>query len=291
MVVGLGFKVSAAPFHQWARRRVPRSSRLCGAPSCRSGVKIAGFAAFARVLTVAFRHRNQRLGRGRSVPWRRCRWSSARCWLWRSRTSSGMLASYSGVWPHAGFMLTSLVAGQEGIPSPVVLPRHIRLPADRNVPDRLGGQRLAWGEPRRWTRTGAWPNALRCWPRLWLCSCCGMGGIPLTAGFVGKVRCVPCSHRRRLPVAGDRWSRVGCGRTVLIYLRLIVLAYFEDPTPEAAAEPIRTTRPTQVALAVCVFFTFPLRCAAGATPQPDERVAAARGIPPVVPTSSERVQD
>ena len=52
MVVGLSFKVSAAPFHQWA------PDVYQGAPSAAvgimaAGVKVAGFAALARIFVVA----------------------------------------------------------------------------------------------------------------------------------------------------------------------------------------------------------------------------------------------
>ena len=43
---------------------------------------------------------------------------------------------------------------------------------------------------------------------------------------------------------------------LFFYLRLIVLAYFNDPDPEVADEPITAPRSTRLALAVCVAFTF-----------------------------------
>ena len=53
LVVGLGFKVSAAPFHQWAPD-VYQGAPAAAVPMLAAGVKIAGFAALARILASGF---------------------------------------------------------------------------------------------------------------------------------------------------------------------------------------------------------------------------------------------
>ncbi len=81
-----------------------------------------------------------------------------------------------------------------------------------------------------------------------------MGGIPLTAGFVGKVGVLSAAID-----AGYLWlAIVGLVAAVgglFFYLRLIVLAYFNDPEPAVAEVPIVVPASTRVALAVCVGFT------------------------------------
>ena len=250
MVVGLGFKVSAAPFHQWAPD-VYQGAPASAVPLMSSGVKIAGFAAFARVLTVAFDTTISD-------------WAGAIGVLAALSVVVGTLLAvaqsdfkrmlaYSGV-AHAGFMLTSLVAGQEGIPSLwfYLGTYAFQLIGTFLIASVVSGSRGGASPLDSYRGLAQRSPVLAASLALLML---GMGGIPLTAGFVGKVGVF-----RAAIDAGYLWlaivGLVSAVAGLFFYLRLIVLAYFEDPTPEAAAEPIRTTRPTQVALAVCVFFTF-----------------------------------
>jgi NADH-quinone oxidoreductase subunit N len=113
MVVGLSFKVSAAPFHQWA------PDVYQGAPSAAvgimaAGVKVAGFAALARIFVGGFV-------------------SQIDSWapiigiiaalsmvigtvLALVQSDLKRLLAYSGV-AHAGYILTGMVAGIDGIPA------------------------------------------------------------------------------------------------------------------------------------------------------------------------------
>ncbi|NNF69506.1 MAG: NADH-quinone oxidoreductase subunit N, partial [Acidimicrobiia bacterium] len=113
LIVGLGFKVSAAPFHQWA------PDVYQGAPTgtvgfMAAGVKIAGFAAIVRVLIGGLGSRIDDwapavaviaavsiiVGTGLAI----------------AQTDIKRMLAYSGV-AHAGFILTGVLAGTEGIPA------------------------------------------------------------------------------------------------------------------------------------------------------------------------------
>ena len=250
MIVGLGFKVSAAPFHQWAPD-VYQGAPGASVPLMASGVKIAGFAAMARVLTVGF---------GSSI----ADWAQVIAALAALSVVVGTLfaiaqgdfkrmLAYSGV-AHAGFMLTALVAGRAGVPGlwfylgtyafqligTFIIASIISGAAGGASPlDSYRG--LAKRSP---VLAGALAVLML-----------AMGGIPLTAGFVGKVGVFAAAID-----AGYLWlavvGLVSAVAGLFFYLRLIVLAYFNDPDPALVDEPITAPRSTRLALAVCVSFTF-----------------------------------
>ncbi len=250
MIVGLGFKVSAAPFHQWAPD-VYQGAPGAAVPLMASGVKIAGFAAMARVLTVGFES---------SI----ADWAQVIAALAALSVVVGTLfaiaqsdfkrmLAYSGV-AHAGFMLTALVAGRDGVPGlwfylgtyafqligTFIIASIISGAAGGASPlDSYRG--LAKRSP---VLAGALAVLML-----------AMGGIPLTAGFVGKVGVFAAAID-----AGYLWlaivGLVSAVAGLFFYLRLIVLAYFNDPDPALADEPITAPRSTRLALAVCVAFTF-----------------------------------
>jgi len=117
LLIGLGFKVAAAPFHMWA------PDVYDGAPTpvttlMATGVKAAGFLALARVLYEAF-------------PGHLSAWSESLAYLavltmvignlvaLAQRSIKRMLA-YSSV-AHAGYLLAAVWAGPESGPVPVLL--------------------------------------------------------------------------------------------------------------------------------------------------------------------------
>jgi NADH-quinone oxidoreductase subunit N len=250
MIVGLGFKVSAAPFHQWAPD-VYQGAPGAAVPLMASGVKIAGFAALARVLTVAF---------GASIgDWAQVIGAVAALsvvvgtLLAIAQSDFKRMLAYSGV-AHAGFMLTSLVAGQDGIPSlwfylGTYSFQLIGTFLIASIVSGAGGGASPLDQYRGLAkRSPVLGGALAI---LML----AMGGIPLTAGFIGKVGVFAAAIN-----AGYLWlaivGLVAAVAGLFFYLRLIVLAYFEDPPAELADVPIIAPRATRIALAVCVFFTF-----------------------------------
>ena len=110
MLVGLGFKVAAVPFHFWT------PDVYQGAPSpmvawMASGVKVAGFAGLIRVFVLALR----RL-RGRLAADDRRRRRARRCWsgavLAVVQTDVKRMMAYSSI-NHAGFVLVGVQAATD----------------------------------------------------------------------------------------------------------------------------------------------------------------------------------
>jgi len=253
MVVGLGFKVSAAPFHQWAPD-VYQGAPAAAVPLMSACVKIAGFAALARILTGAF-------------PALRDDWAPAIAALAALSVVVGTLSAiaqtdlkrmlaFSGV-AHAGFVLTALVAGRAGIPGmwfyvatyafqlvgAFTVAATVSGPhADRSPFDTLVG--LGQRSPFL-----AWMLAL---------FMLAMGGIPFTAGFVGKISVFTAAID-----AGYLWLViVGLVTSVaglFFYLRVIVLMFFQQPVPVEApgtlAAPPEPTTAGRIVLGVAAAVT------------------------------------
>lgn len=250
MIVGLGFKVSAAPFHQWAPD-VYQGAPGGAVPLMSSGVKIAGFAALARVLTVAF---DANIGDWAQVIGALAALSVIVGTLFAiAQSDFKRMLAYSGV-AHAGFMLTALVAGQDGIPSMwfYVGTYAFQLIGTFIIASIVSGPR-GGASPLDAYRGLSKRSPVLAGSLAFLML--AMGGIPLTAGFVGKVGVFAAAID-----AGYLWlAIVGLVTAVAglyFYLRLIVLAYFQDPDPELAAAPLVIARSSRIALAVCVFFSF-----------------------------------
>ncbi len=250
MIVGLGFKVSAAPFHQWAPD-VYQGAPGAAVPLMASGVKIAGFAALARVLTVAFdasiEDWAQVIGAVAALS------VVVGTLLAIAQSDFKRMLAYSGV-AHAGFMLTALVAGQDGIPSlwfylGTYAFQLIGTFIIASIISGVGGGESPLDDYRGLAKRS--PVLAGSLTLLML----AMGGIPLTAGFVGKVGVFSAAID-----AGYLWlaivGLVAAVAGLYFYLRLVVLAYFYDPVPEVADVPVAASRATRIALAVCVFSSF-----------------------------------
>jgi NADH-quinone oxidoreductase subunit N len=223
MIVGLAFKISAAPFHQWAPD-VYQGAASGSVGLMAAGVKVAGIAALGRILLGAF-------------PSRINDWAPLLAVLAilsivvgtigaiGQRDVKRMLA-YSGV-AHAGFMITGLVAGIDGMPSVwfYLATYVIQLVGAFTIVAIVSGVRS--GQSGFDEYQGLWERS----PRLALAMgvfMLGMGGIPFFAGFVGKLAVFGSAIS-----AGYLWL-AGAGLLAAIaglffYLRIIVLMFFEDP--------------------------------------------------------------
>lgn len=253
LIVGLSFKVSAAPFHQWA------PDVYQGAPTevvgvLAAGVKVAGFAALARVLVGA-------------LPSQIDTWAPAVAIVAGVSVIVGTLfaivqddvkrlLAFSGV-AHAGYILIGLVAGIVGVPGmwfyvstyAFMLVGAFAVVAAVQRASRGSSSLDAFAGLGARSPELAWTMAI-----LML----GLGGIPFTAGFVGKVTVFTAAID-----AGYAWLVVlGLLTTVgglFFYLRVIATMFMRAPVladapGTATADPEPTTA-ARVVLAVSVAVT------------------------------------
>lgn len=235
MLVGLFFKVSAAPFHQWA------PDVYQGAPSgavglMAAGVKVAGFAALARIFIGGFISYIDTWGPIVAVIAAISMVVGTTMALVQKDLKR--LLAYSGV-AHAGYLLATLVGGVEGVPpmwfylstyafmiiGAFTVVSIVRGPKSSDAPiDAFKG--LAKRSPEM-----GWLLAIIMF---------GMSGMPFFAGFVGKVFAFVVAGE-----AGYLWLVViGTLTTVVgfaFYLRVISMIFSTD-TDENGIEPALSAR-------------------------------------------------
>jgi NADH-quinone oxidoreductase subunit N len=240
IIVGLGFKVSAAPFHAWA------PDVYQGAPAGVVGymagmAKVAGFAALARVfLTGVLEYEASWAPVMAAVSALSMVLGSV---LALVQTDLRRLLAYSGV-AHAGFIMTGIVGGvTDGVLFYAVV-YAIQLVGAFAVVSAVsgpGGSASALSEYRGLATRS--PALAAGFAVLLL----GMGGLPLTAGFVAKFGVFSGAW------ANDaQWLVVVAVLASVIafafYLRVIVTMYMEDE--EGARLTVPTTIRWVLALAV-----------------------------------------
>jgi len=230
LLVGLAFKVSAAPFHVWA------PDVYQGAPGGVTGflaaaAKVAGFAALARVLTAVLGARADD-------------WVPAVAVLAAVSVVVGTLLAivqddvkrllaYSSV-AHAGFILTALVAGRGGLGDMwfYLATYAVQVLGAFTVAAAVSGDRAGRSPLAHWAGLGRRAPWLAAAMTLMLLA---MAGIPLTAGFAGKVAVF-----RAAIDAGYLWlvivAVLATVAGLFFYLRVIVAMYLSGPE-EAAALP------------------------------------------------------
>ncbi|MDX1690791.1 MAG: NADH-quinone oxidoreductase subunit N [Acidimicrobiia bacterium] len=233
LLVGLAFKVSAAPFHVWA------PDVYQGSPSgitgfLNAGAKVAGFAALARVLTVALESRIDD-------------WAPALAVVAAASVVVGTLyaiaqddikrmLAYSSV-AHAGFITTALVAGQAGVGDMwfYVATYAVQVIGAFTVVAVVTGPREGRAPLDAFAGLGTRAPLLAATLGLMML---GMGGIPLTAGFVGKAAVFQAAIEVDylwLVVLGLVAAVAG----LFFYLRVIVLMYFREPAPGPGTDTAR----------------------------------------------------
>jgi NADH-quinone oxidoreductase subunit N len=246
LIVGLGFKVSAAPFHVWA------PDVYQGSPGGVTGflaasAKVAGFAAMARVLTVPL---------GSYID----DWAPAigviaavsvivGTLLAIAQTDLKRMLAYSSV-AHAGFIMTALVAGSQGIADMwfYVATYVVQVVGAFAVVAAVSGSRTARAPLTEYAGLGSRSPFLAAALALFMLA---MGGIPLTAGFVGKAAVF------RAAIDADYLWLVITGLVAAVgglffYLRVIVLMYMQSAEEDAAVVPAGGIR---VAVAVASLVT------------------------------------
>ena len=220
VIAGLGFKVSAAPFHAWA------PDVYQGAPAGLVGylaavAKVAGFAAIARILLTAFPELDATwlpVVAGISVLS-----MLVGSVLALVQSDVRRLLAYSGV-AHAGFIMTGVVGGStEGILFYLAI-YSIQLVGAFAVVAVVSGPDGAGSNLDQYRGLGRRSPLLAAAFTVLLL---GMGGLPLTSGFVAK-----------FGVFTEAWSR-GFEWLVIVavlasvvafafYIRVIVVMYMDD---------------------------------------------------------------
>ena len=256
VVAGLGFKVSAAPFHTWA------PDVYQGAPAGIVGymaavAKIAGFAALTRVLLAG-------VG-GLDATWLPVVAAIATLSMLVGSVVALVqgdvrrMLAYSGV-AHAGFILTGVVGGaSDGVlfylaAYSIQLVGAFAVVAAVSEPD---------GADHRSTTIEGWPSRSPVLAGSFTVLLLAMGGIPLTSGFVAK-----------FGVLSDAWATsyqwlvvVAVLASVIalaFYIRVIVVMYMDECDDSDVVVP-GTSRWVLIA---AVGTDHPLGCSSGLAAQP-----------------------
>ncbi len=249
LLVGFGFKVSAVPFHMWA------PDAYEGAPTIVSGfmstgVKAAAFAAFVRVMATAF-HPLQ-------ATWYPVFWGLAAVTMILgtvvgvAQTNLKRMLAYSSI-AHAGYLLVGLTAANDvgrGAILFYLLGYGVTNLAAFAVIGLLATRDRANDDLASMAGLSNRHPALAAVFSVLLLS---LGGIPPTAGFVGKWYIFSAAVRSGdylLAIIGVLTSVV----SIFFYLRVIVMMYMAEP-----ADLPRSPEPSRVAaftLAATVIVTF-----------------------------------
>ncbi len=249
LLVGFGFKVSVVPFHMWT------PDAYEGAPTIVSGfmstgVKAAAFAAFVRVFASAFDPM-------RAV-WVPVLWAVAAVTMVLgtvvgvAQTNLKRMLAYSSI-AHAGYILVGLVSANELGKSAVlfyVLAYGVTNLGAFGIIALLGSRERANDDLPSMVGLSERNPALAAAFSVLLLS---LGGIPPTAGFVGKwyiFSAAVSAGDYGLAVIGVLTSVV----SIFFYLRVIVMMYMADPAdlPASPAAP----RAAALAVAAALLVTF-----------------------------------
>lgn len=250
VIVGLAFKVSAAPFHQWA------PDVYQGAPTgavgfMAAGVKVAGFAALGRILIGA-------------LPSQIDEWAPILSIiagismilgtaLAAVQTDVKRILAYSGV-AHAGYIMMAFVAGSEGIGSmwfyvsmyalTLVGAFAIVAVVSRTTPGRSDLD--DWAGLSRRSPALAWTM---------LVLLLAMGGIPVTTGFIAKVSVFTVAAD-----AGYLWLTILALLTTVVglyvYFRVAAKMFFADPDDDAPALDTSVVATLVIGVAVVATIVF-----------------------------------
>ncbi len=261
LLVGFGFKVSAVPFHMWT------PDAYEGAPTIVSGfmstgVKAAAFAAFVRVMATAF-HPLQ-------AAWYPVFWGMAAVTMVLgtvvgvAQTNLKRMLAYSSI-AHAGYVLVGLTAANDvgrGAILFYLLAYGVTNLAAFAVIGLLATRDRANDDLASMAGLSNRHPALAAVFSVLLLS---LGGIPPTAGFVGKWYIFSAAVRSGdyvLAIIGVLTSVV----SIFFYLRVIVMMYMAEP-----ADLPRSPEPSRAAtftLAATIVVTFYLGILPGAVPRP-----------------------
>jgi NADH-quinone oxidoreductase subunit N len=249
LLVGFAFKISAVPFHMWT------PDAYEGAPAIVTGfmstaVKAAAFAAFARVFLSAFEPF--------SADWAPLVWVIAAATMivgtvvGVAQSNLKRMLAYSSI-AHGGYLLVGLVAANDVGKGAILF--YLAAYAVTNLAAfgviALVGSRERGNDELR-DFAGLWhthPGLAA----LMTVSLLSLGGLPPTAGFIGKwyiFSAAVSAGYYGLAIIGVLTSVV----SVFFYLRVVVMMYMADREPGPV--PARVSRAGIAALSVAIAAIF-----------------------------------
>ena len=232
LLVGFAFKISAVPFHMWT------PDAYEGAPAVitgfmSTGVKAAAFAAFTRVFLSAFEPF--------SADWAPVVWVLAAATMILgtvvgvAQTNLKRMLAYSSI-AHGGYLLVGLVAANQVGKAAILfylLAYAVTNLAAFGVIALLGARDAANDELRDYA--GLWYTQPVV-AALMTVSLLSLGGLPPTAGFIGKwyiFSAAVSAGYYKLAIIGVLTSVV----SVFFYLRVVVMMYMADRDTALAMPP------------------------------------------------------
>ncbi|RPJ73327.1 MAG: NADH-quinone oxidoreductase subunit N [Acidobacteria bacterium] len=249
LLVGFAFKVSAVPFHMWTPDAYEGAPTIV-AGFMSTGVKAAAFAAFVRVMVSGFEPLR--------AEWFPVIWGMAAATMILgtvvgvAQTNLKRMLAYSSI-AHAGFILVGLAAGNDtgrGAILFYLLAYGVTNLAAFGVLALLATKERANDDLDSMAGLSVRHPALAAAFAVLLLS---LGGLPPTAGFVGKWYVFSAAMRaghHGLAIIGVLTSVV----SIFFYLRVIVMMYMAEPG-DAPRSP-QPSRAAVFALATALVVTF-----------------------------------
>jgi NADH-quinone oxidoreductase subunit N len=257
IMVGLGFKVAAVPFHMWT------PDVYQGAPTSVTsfmsvGAKAGGFAALLRIFIAAFPETASAWGP-------LTMWISALTMAWGNiaaiaQSNIKRMLAYSSI-AHAGYIFMALPAASVTAVAPEALRGALFYLVAYGITN-LG----AWGvvlalekaegkglEIEDYAGLGARHPALALAMTVFMLS---LTGVPPTIGFIGKFylfRAAIDAELFWLAIVGVVTSLI----SAYYYLRVIVVMYMQDGEPERRSELLLNTTVILTAIATILFGLLP----------------------------------
>jgi len=249
LVVGVLFKVTAAPFHAWAPD-VYQGSAAGVVGFMAASAKVGGFVALVRIVGITFVRF--------SVDWRPALAAIAALsivlgtLLALSQTDFRRMLAYSGV-AHAGFILVGVAAGRSATESILfyLAVYTVQLVAAFGIAAMVSGPTSS-GSPFSSYKGLASRSPLMAAGLA--VTMLGMSGMPITSGFIGKLGVF-----RSAWAQGLEWvvvvALVASVAAFFFYLRVIVDMYMRDADEDTADVPDEPPVAGRLAIAVAVVIT------------------------------------
>jgi NADH-quinone oxidoreductase subunit N len=262
LLVGLGFKVAAAPFHAWTPD-VYQGSPTPVTAFMASAVKAAGFAGIIRVITLTLATYR--------LEWRPIVFGLAALSLLVGAFSAIVqsnvkrMLAYSSI-NHAGFILVGIQAGGRGTSAVLfyLAAYTFMVGGSFGVATVVGGRGDGRHGLDEYKGLSKRRPALAAAFTIFLLA---QAGVPFTAGFfakLGVLRAAANTHDWSLAIIAMLTAIV----SVFMYLRIVSSMYFAEPD-EASDKPIHVAIGARVALTIAVVGTIAL----GVVPGPFTRLA------------------